>query len=220
MYITLASGLSVSGGSARISLLDATLTMTLTVGDGGDGGGGGDDDVKIRLFAPANRPEILAVNATAALNVTFVPRGAQSARASPTYTKNPPTVCTDVAGAVMCEQPLIAVPDGFGFATILSAVNQTTEILVSVGNAAPAGVISRQPARTLAQAALDSAVAAGPFQLLQEHTGWWADYWARSYLSVPDSAVESFHLIQLYKMASATRCDGPDNCWAYDLMGP
>ena len=39
-------------------------------------------------------------------------------------------------------------------------------------------------------------------------------------LSVSDGVFEAFHAIQLYKVASATRCDGPDNCWAYDLAGP
>ena len=67
-------------------------------------------------------------------------------------------------------------------------------------------------------AALHAAESIGVPELKAAHCRWWAeDFWSRSFLSVPDSVVESFYVIQLYKVASATRCDSMENCWAMDL---
>lgn len=51
---------------------------------------------------------------------------------------------------------------------------------------------------------------------LASHAKWWKDFYSASFLSLPDSRMESFYWIQLYKMASATRASAP----AIDLMGP
>lgn len=52
--------------------------------------------------------------------------------------------------------------------------------------------------------------------LVATHRNWWHDYYRKSFLSIPDSKVESFYWIQMYKVASATRSDG----LPIDLMGP
>jgi alpha-L-fucosidase 2 len=52
--------------------------------------------------------------------------------------------------------------------------------------------------------------------LEEPHRKWWHDFYQKSFLSVPDTKIESFYWIQLYKLASATRADRP----AVDLMGP
>jgi alpha-L-fucosidase 2 len=48
------------------------------------------------------------------------------------------------------------------------------------------------------------------------HRAWWHAYWPQSFVSIPDTRLESFYWIQMYKLASATRADRP----AIDLMGP
>lgn len=45
--------------------------------------------------------------------------------------------------------------------------------------------------------------------LLQRHLDWWRAYYPASFLSIPDTRVESFYWIQMYKLASATRADRP-----------
>ncbi len=60
------------------------------------------------------------------------------------------------------------------------------------------------------------ATAAGWSALEREHRAWWHDWWPRHFLSIPDTRLESFYWIQIYKLGSAARPDGP----AIDLMGP
>lgn len=56
----------------------------------------------------------------------------------------------------------------------------------------------------------------GFHELEKIHRNWWHTYYSKSFLSVPDPAIESFYWIQMYKMASASRSNGP----VLDLMGP
>jgi hypothetical protein len=48
------------------------------------------------------------------------------------------------------------------------------------------------------------------------HRKWWHAYYPQSFLSIPDTRLESFYWIQIYKLASATRMDKH----VLDLMGP
>ncbi|HET9571679.1 MAG TPA: hypothetical protein VFP20_09765 [Bacteroidales bacterium] len=48
------------------------------------------------------------------------------------------------------------------------------------------------------------------------HREWWHNFYKKSFISIPNSRLESFYWIQMYKMASATRGDGP----MIDLAGP
>ena len=52
--------------------------------------------------------------------------------------------------------------------------------------------------------------------LVASHRQWWNGFYRASFLSIPDTRMESFYWIQLYKMASGTRADRP----ILDLMGP
>ncbi|MDR6550137.1 glycosyl hydrolase family 95 catalytic domain-containing protein [Paenibacillus qinlingensis] len=40
------------------------------------------------------------------------------------------------------------------------------------------------------------------------HRSWWHDYYQQSFVSIPDTMLESFYWIQMYKLASVTRSDG------------
>ncbi|WP_197035479.1 glycosyl hydrolase family 95 catalytic domain-containing protein [Paenibacillus sp. UNC451MF] len=42
-------------------------------------------------------------------------------------------------------------------------------------------------------------------QEVQAHRGWWHAYYPQSFISIPDTLLEGFYWIQMYKLASATR---------------
>lgn len=63
---------------------------------------------------------------------------------------------------------------------------------------------------------VEAALGAGGAALTATHRDWWHAYWPRSFVSIPDTRMESFYWIQMYKLASGTRADRP----ALDLMGP
>ena len=71
-------------------------------------------------------------------------------------------------------------------------------------------------ARTEAMAAVTKGVAIGLDALTQTHRAWWHQFWPEGFVSIPDSRLESFYYLQMYKMASATRPGRP----VLDLMGP
>jgi hypothetical protein len=50
----------------------------------------------------------------------------------------------------------------------------------------------------------------------ESHGSWWRGFWNQSWVSLPDARMESFYALQMYKLGSAMRADGPP-C---DLMGP
>ena len=51
---------------------------------------------------------------------------------------------------------------------------------------------------------------------ISSHQSWWHDYYPLSFLTFNDAEKESFYWIQMYKLASATRANGP----VVDNMGP
>ncbi|MFF2961293.1 hypothetical protein ACFVT1_20750 [Streptomyces sp. NPDC057963] len=117
------------------------------------------------------------------------------------YTPNPdPRV-----GDGFVEQPLLA---GGGWTTAWRERREGTGRLLA------AHLVYRFPgpvaeATTAALRAVDRTLAAGPDRLVERHRDWWHAYYRRSFLSVPDKRLQSFYLIQLYKLAASTRAEGP-----------
>jgi hypothetical protein len=70
--------------------------------------------------------------------------------------------------------------------------------------------------RQLARDAVERAWREGPARLRRTHRAFWNAYYPQSFLSIPDTRLESFYWIQMYKLASATRADLP----AIDTLGP
>ena len=60
------------------------------------------------------------------------------------------------------------------------------------------------------------AINIGEANLYKTHQEWWHLYYQKTFVSIPDARLESFYWIQLYKLASSLRADGP----MLDLMGP
>ena len=84
-------------------------------------------------------------------------------------------------------------------------------LVLGVGSAKAAGAACAE-----AIAAVRSALAEGSAKLRASHRAWWHAYWPESFVSIPDTRLEGFYWMQMYKLASATRADRP----AIDLMGP
>ncbi len=75
---------------------------------------------------------------------------------------------------------------------------------------------SGEPSADAATKRMAAALAQGVPALAASHRAWWHAYWPEGFLSIPDTRLESFYWIQMYKLASATHADRP----AIDLMGP
>jgi hypothetical protein len=60
------------------------------------------------------------------------------------------------------------------------------------------------------------ALAEGFEAIRARHARWWENYYARSYVSLPDRIIEGYYWRQLYKLGSATRSDGV----VLDELGP
>ncbi|RSM37161.1 hypothetical protein DMA12_37630 [Amycolatopsis balhimycina DSM 5908] len=123
----------------------------------------------------------------------------RTVRKPPEYVANP----APEAGAGYCAQPMLA---GGGYTTAWR------ERAVGGRRLLAAAVAYSFPGTTHTADALNAvrkALAANPDVLLARHRRWWNDYHRRSFVSVPDKQVQRFYWIQLYKIAAATRADGP-----------
>src|SRR5207247_1962385 len=67
-----------------------------------------------------------------------------------------------------------------------------------------------------AQAARGGAARVGLARLAAAHRKWWHAYYPASFLTFPHARLEAYYWIQIYKLGSAMRPDGP----ILDLNGP
>src|SRR5256884_8352013 len=67
-----------------------------------------------------------------------------------------------------------------------------------------------------ARAATREAARLGMRRLESDHRTWWHAYYPESFLTFPDARLEAYYWIQIYKLGSAMRADGP----ILDLNGP
>ncbi|MFI7340585.1 glycosyl hydrolase family 95 catalytic domain-containing protein [Streptomyces sp. NPDC050085] len=117
------------------------------------------------------------------------------------YTANPDPAVTDTH----VQQPLLA---GGGWTTAWRERRAGTGRLLAahVAYSASGEVIRTTEA---AHAAVDRALTTDPDEQIARHRHWWHRYYHRSFLSVPDKRLQSFYVLQLYKLAASTRAGGP-----------
>ncbi|MGW0845320.1 glycosyl hydrolase family 95 catalytic domain-containing protein [Streptomyces sp. NPDC002787] len=179
----------------RLSLWNAELTGTVTTTAG-----------TLTLSALIH-DEVLATRVAAdgdeRVVWTFHPEEAISPRkiseAPPTgYTPNPPwTTRTTTDGTEQVLQPLLTGQ------TATAYRRDGDELLLSVGHSAPSTTAAEADSlRHLRRARSYGA-------LRRRHTRWWHAFYPKSFVSFPDERLQSFHWIQLYKVASASRAGGP-----------
>ncbi|WP_420076007.1 glycosyl hydrolase family 95 catalytic domain-containing protein [Streptomyces sp. JL3001] len=180
----------------RLSLWNAELTGTVTTTAG------------TLTLAALVHDEVLAVRATAdggeRVTWTFHPEEAVSPRriseAPPAdYTANPPwTTRTAPDGTEQVLQPLTG-----GGRTATAYRRADDDLLLSVGHSFPSDTAAEADSlRNLRRATSYGA-------LRRRHTSWWHAFYRKSFVSFPDQRLQSFHWIQLYKVASASRAGGP-----------
>ncbi|MER5217389.1 Tat pathway signal sequence domain protein [Streptomyces sp. NPDC002838] len=180
----------------RLSLWNAELTGTVTTTAG-----------TLHLSALIH-DEVLAVRTTAdgdeRVVWTFHPEDAISPRkiseAPPAgYSANPPwTTRTTTDGTEQVLQPLTG-----GGRTATAHRRVGDDLLLSVGHSFP----SDTAAETDSLRNLRGVTSYGG--LRRRHIRWWHAFYRKSFVSFPDQRLQSFHWIQLYKVASASRADGP-----------
>jgi len=123
---------------------------------------------------------------------------------------NPPSETKTADGVTVCVQRRYA---GGSFATAWAeaTTDGRRRIVVSIADTFPEDTSELQ-----AVAEVKRILAADFDALLASHRAWWHAFYPKSFVSIPESRVESFYWIQLYKLASASR----PNSVPVDLLGP
>ena len=226
---------AVQGGSARLTLWNAEASGTLTTDRG---------EVRWRSFTAA-RPSVLVIalqgtGGESGVGLDWLPAEARPPRK--VYRKDPfapedlhpPPVVTRSSDEITSAQSFIGggahaesivssaasspSPEGRGGQGVRTTggtgqgVRTGTRIFyISIGQ----GSTDRE-ALVEARAATREAARLGLRRLEVDHRKWWHAYYPESFLTVPDARLEAYYWIQVYKLGSAMRADGP----ILDLNGP
>lgn len=203
-YFTLEPVGTITALDWRLDLWNAELTGTITTTAG---------SMSLRAVVHTGQPllavEIRPSEGERGFRWVFHPAVAVSPRADPVwnkpppagYTANPPVRLSDSGDAHLAVQPLLA---GGEHVTAWREVTRggTRTLYTSVAWS--------HPEKTSVARALGTVRRAQPFAALtQDHRRWWHDYYRASFLSIPDTRLQSFYWIQLYKVASAARREAP-----------
>jgi hypothetical protein len=208
-------------GTMRQDLWNAEITGTITTDLG---------ELKIRAFTPRDRMvQIIQVSSTektsdgkpAEWKWDFRPGNPASPRAQTApkqaadakYVTNPNPVLSEKDGLPVCVQSLSA---GGDFATAWlekrDSGARASTLFVATANEIPAAGksagVAVKDVRDAESSAFDG--------ILSAHRAWWHGFYPNAFLTIPEARMEAFYWIQIYKIAAASREDGP----AVDLFGP
>src|SRR5688572_10536057 len=199
---------TITGGNFRQDLWNAQVTGTLKTDKG---------EIGVRFFTHANDLvnviELKPSPGEAAFTWAFEPglsanpRWLRDKQPIPEDEKSPPV---KMSGSVAFQK----VFNGDEYATMWKeqqGQDGTRTLFTTIGYVKKGGGAIDQ-----AHLTIDKAMRIGVPVLTKSHQQWWHELYPKSFLSVPDTRLESFYWIQSYKLASATRADRP----AIDLAGP
>ncbi|HEY3464756.1 MAG TPA: Tat pathway signal sequence domain protein [Amycolatopsis sp.] len=203
-YFTLEPVGPITALDWRLDLWNAELTGTITTTAG---------SMSLRAVVHTRRSllavEIRPSEGERGFRWVFHPAVAVSPRADPVwnkpppagYTANPPVRLGDSGDAHLAVQPLLAGGEH---------VTAWREVTRGGARTLYTSVAWSHPEKTSVARALGTVRRAQPFAALtQDHRRWWHDYYRASFLSIPDTRLQSFYWIQLYKVASAARREAP-----------
>jgi alpha-L-fucosidase 2 len=201
----------IESGTARLDLWNAEARGTLKTDRGG---------IQYRSFTHTDHlVQVIELTTTGEEQASWSWTPGLAANHRKIYRKEPllpvdqnePPVRGSRDGIEISFQPL--KPAG-GHATAWKVVplgNNRSVVYLSVGYVKEEGA-----AKAEAVAAVAKAAETGLESLTKTHRDWWHRFWPESFVSIPDTRLESFYWIQIYKMASGTRPGRP----ALDLLGP
>jgi len=201
---------TVQGGNARLTLWDAEASGTVTTDRGAVGW---------RSFTAAQPSVVVIVlegrggERGGALDLDWAPAEARPPRkvarkeVFAPEDLHPAPVVTRSAEGITSVQPFIG--GGAHAESIRRAGAQLFYIGIGRGN-------TDREALAEAQAATGEAARLGLARLAAAHRTWWHAYYPASFLTFPDARLEAYYWIQIYKLGSAMRPDGP----ILDLNGP
>ncbi len=127
------------------------------------------------------------------------------------YDPNPPFGLGKADGIDFCKQPLL---EGGGTTTAWCEDrigDGRRRFYVSIAHTYPQDISQTEAVETV-----NAVRGIAPEELIKSHRQWWHEYYPASFISLPDAYWEGFYWIQMYKLGSATRPDGP----LIDVIGP
>src|SRR5205823_3090501 len=222
-------------GTARLTLWDAEASGTLTTDRG---------EVRWRSFT-ASRPSVIVIvlagtGGESGVGLDWSPAEARPPRK--VYRKDPfapedlhpPPVVTHASHEITSVQSFIG--GGSHAESIVSSLARSPSPEGRGGQGVRTtdgtGQWARTGARTFyvtigqgstdrealaeARAATREAAQLGLRRLESDHRTWWHAYYPESFVTFPDARLEAYYWIQVYKLGSAMRADGP----ILDLNGP
>ncbi|MDB5083481.1 MAG: hypothetical protein JWN30_367, partial [Bacilli bacterium] len=198
----------IRSGSIRLDLWNAEATGIVTTDAG---------EIAWRTYVHAQEKliviELEPTEHEQEFTLSFVPAAAvnprQVHRKEPIDHVNPAPVCEDKDGIKLTSQTLEL---GGGYTTgylTEQSVSGKKRLYISIGFS----YLKDEHKQEVLDALHDVRHAD---ELLSSHRQWWHQYYPQSFVSIPDTRMESFYWIQMYKLAAATRADRP----SMDLMGP
>ncbi len=202
---------TITSGTARLTLWNAEAAGTVTTDRGA---------VRWRSFTATN-PSVIAIVLEGTGGETDPDLEWSPAEARPpskVYRKeamapadlHPPPVITRSGAATTSVQTFLG-GDAHAESMVRASVAGGRIYFVSIGFGAT-GDAARRAATSATAAALQS----GLDKVTADHQAWWHAYYPASFLSFPDARLEQYYWLQIYKLGSAMRADGP----ILDLAGP
>ncbi len=203
-YFTLEPVGAITAIDWRMNLWNAELTGTITTAAG---------SLALRAIVHTGQSllaiEIRPSEGERGFKWVFHPAVAVSPRADPVWNKPPPDGYAANAPVTLqtSGDAQLAVQNLLAGGQHVTAWRETTR---GTARTLYTSVAWSHPDRTAAPVALRTVRRAAPFgELTQDHRRWWHDYYRASFLSIPDTRLQSFYWIQLYKVASAARREAP-----------
>jgi len=195
---------AITGIDWRMDLWNAELRGTITTAAG---------SLSLRAIVHTGQSlfvvEIEPTEGERGFRWVFHPAEAVSPRTDPKFGKPPP------AGYAANPPPTLETSGDtrISVQSLLSGGEHVTawrEVTWGSKRTLYTSVAWSHPKRTAAREALKAVRRAESFGALTiEHRRWWHDYYRHGFLSIPDTRLQSFYWIQLYKIASAARKEAP-----------
>jgi hypothetical protein len=186
--------------------------------------------IQFRCYVPSAE-EVIVLDITATgtedqAKVTFRPQEAISARylakkylggeKGVVYPFNPPPIVDSIDGIGVATQNLLMGDDYATAWKDQKRQNGKRTVLVSVANGWGTFRKAYNGSAKLAVGTIKKVQKKSMTEIESVHRNWWHHFYPASFVSIPDTRMESFYWIQLYKLASATHPNRP----VIDLLGP